>query len=76
MFDKVFKTMIKCTVMCRECPNAAFQAYIDLICFFVCISITSLLNICGHIASVPACSSDTLTNVLPHRNVIPQTQGM
>ena len=23
---------------------------------------------------VPACSSDTLTNVLPHRNAMPQTQ--
>ena len=25
---------------------------------------------------VPACSSDTLTNVLPHRNVMPPTQDM
>ena len=25
---------------------------------------------------VPACSSDTLTNVLPHRNTLPQTQDM
>ena len=33
----------------------------------------SLLNIWGHIATVPACSSDTLTNVLPHRNAMPQT---
>ena len=24
---------------------------------------------------VPACSSSTLTNVLPHRNAMPQTQG-
>ena len=26
--------------------------------------------------TVPACSSDTLTNVLPHRNAMPQTQDM
>ena len=25
---------------------------------------------------MPACSSGTLTNVLPHRNTMPQTQGM
>ena len=33
-----------------------------------------LLNIWGHIATVPVCSSGTLTNVLPHRNPMPQTQ--
>ena len=43
---------------------------------FVCLGLTSLLNIWGHIAKVPACSSFTLTNVLPHRNVMPQTQDM
>ena len=37
---------------------------------------TSLLNIWGHIATVPAGSSGTLTNVLPHRNAIPQTKDM
>ena len=42
-------------------------------CLFVW-GLTSLLNIRGHITTVPACSSDTLTNVLPHRDVIPQTQ--
>ena len=41
---------------------------------FVCLGLTSLLNICGHIATVPARSSGTLTNMLPHRNVMPQTQ--
>ena len=40
------------------------------------VGLRSLLNIWGHIATVPACSSDTLTNVLPHRNAMPQTQGM
>ena len=38
---------------------------------FVCLSLTSLLNMWGHIAAVPACSSDTLTNVLPHTNAMP-----
>ena len=41
---------------------------------FVCLGLTSLLNIWGHITTVPACSSDTLTIVLPHRNAMPQTQ--
>ena len=36
----------------------------------------TFLNIGGHIAIVPACSSGTLTNVLPHRNAMPQTQDM
>ena len=30
----------------------------------------------GHITMVPAYSSGTLTNVLPHRNAMPQTQDM
>ena len=42
--------------------------------FFVCLGLTSLWNIWGHITTVPACSSGTLTNVLPHRNAMPQTQ--
>ena len=41
---------------------------------FVCLGLTSLWNIWGHITTVPACSSGTLTNVLPHRNAMPQTQ--
>ena len=35
--------------------------------------LTSLLNISGHITID---SSGTLTNMLPHRNVMPQTQDM
>ena len=42
--------------------------------FFVCLGLTSLWNIWGHITTVPACRSVTLTNVLPHRNAMPQTQ--
>ena len=38
--------------------------------------LTSLLNILGHIATVLACSSCTLTNVLPHRNAMLRTQDM
>ena len=41
---------------------------------FVCLGLTSLLNNWGHITTVPACSSGT--NVLPHRNAMPQTQDM
>ena len=44
-------------------------------CLFVWV-LTSLLNMWGHITTVPACSSGTLTNVLPHRNAMPQTQDM
>ena len=40
----------------------------------VCSSLTSLWNIWGHITTVPTCSRGTLTNVLPHRNAMPQTQ--
>ena len=34
------------------------------------------LNIRGYIATVPTSSSGTLTNVLTHRNAMPQTQDM
>ena len=40
------------------------------------LGLTSLLNILGHIMTVPACSSGTFPNVLPHRNAMPQTQDM
>ena len=43
---------------------------------FVCWGLMLFLNIWGHIATVPTCSSGTLTNVFPHRNAIPQTQDM
>ena len=48
-----------------------FQIFL---CLFVCLGLTSLWNIWGHITTVPACSSGTLTNVLPYRNAMPQTQ--
>ena len=40
------------------------------------LGLTSLLNILGHITTVPTCSSDTLTNVLLHWNAMPLTQDM
>ena len=46
-----------------------------IVCF-VCWGSMSLLNICGHIAMVPACSSGNLTNVLPYRYAMLQTQYM
>ena len=52
--------------------NTRISHYIK--CLFVCFGLTSLWNIWGHIATVPACSSGILTNVLPQRNVMPQTQ--
>ena len=52
--------------------------FIHFTCFdcflFVCLGLKSLWNIWGHITTVPACSSGTLTNMLPHRNAMPQTQ--
>ena len=38
--------------------------------------LTSFVNIWAHIATVPSCSSGTLTNVLRHRNAVPQTQNI
>ena len=40
------------------------------------LGLTSLLFIWGHIATVPACRSGALTNVLQHRNAMPQTKDM
>ena len=51
-------------------------SYFCFICFFVCMGLTSLLNILGHITTVPVCGSGNLTNVLPHRNAMLQTQDM
>ena len=50
--------------------------YLQCIYILFVLRLTSLLNIGGHITTVSACSSDTLTNVLPHRNAMPQTQDM
>ena len=40
------------------------------------LGLMSLLNIGGHVTMVLACSSGTLTNMVPHRNAMPQTQAM
>ena len=55
-----------------ELSKATFLSISILFCFV--FGLTSLLNIWGHIEKVPACSSGTLTNVLPHRNAMLQTQ--
>ena len=47
-----------------------------LMFLFVCWGLTSRLNISDYIATVSAYSSGTLTNVLPHRNAMPQTQDI
>ena len=49
----------------------AYSIYLIIYAYlFVCLGFR------GHIATVPACSIDTLTNVLPPRNAMPQTQDM
>ena len=53
-----------------------WKQHFSIICLFVCLGLTSLWNIWGHITTVPACNSGTLTNVLPHRNAMPQTQDI
>ena len=40
----------------------------------ICEQIKLALFVCLSIATVPACSSGTLTNMMPHRNAMPQTQ--
>ena len=40
------------------------------------LGFTSPLNILGHIATVFTCRSCAMTNVLPHKNAMPQTQDM
>ena len=54
----------------EDVANLKSGPFYDLVCW----GLTSLLNIWGHIVTVPACSSGT--NVLPHRNAMPQTQDM
>ena len=67
------------TLLCSGCPTGALENV--PLCLFVCLfarsGLTSLLNmIWGHTTTVPDCSSGTLTNVLPHRNTMQQTQDM
>ena len=52
------------------------HVYLQCIYILFVLRLTSFLNIGGHFTTVPACSSGTLTNVLPHRNAMPQTQDM
>ena len=52
------------------------NSVVYFVCFLFVLGLTSLWNIWGHITTVPACSSGTLTNLLPHRNAMPQTQDL
>ena len=55
--------------------NGPYRRYFteQKVIMWKCLCLTSLFNIWGHITTVPACSSGTLTNVLPHRNAMLQT---
>ena len=64
-------TSISCLQSQLESVNIRIQWIL-----FVCLGLTSLLYIWGRIAIVPACSSGILTNVMPHRNTMPQSQDM
>ena len=46
------------------------------VCLSVCFGFNPAFKHLVHIATVPACSSGTLINVLSHRNAMPQTQDM
>ena len=52
----------------RTCMHKMVSKLYEWVCWdlilFVCFGITSHFNIWGHIATVPVCSSGTLTNVL------------
>ena len=49
-----------------DMPQSSLMATGQPLHVFVYWGKTSLLNNRGHITTVPACSSGTLTNVLPH----------
>ena len=57
------------------CPSVCILSF-SVVFLSLCWGLTSLLNIWGHIATVPGCNSGSLTNVLSHRNAMPQTQVM
>ena len=62
---------LNCTICNEKVVNSQCLSL-----FVVCLGLTSLLNIWGHIATVPTCSSGTLSNVLPHWMAMTQTQDM
>ena len=70
------RTIIKMVLIAYLICLALWYKFVSESCLlFVCLGLTSILNIWGHIATVATCSR-YLTNVLPHRNAIPQTQDM
>ena len=68
---QAFKGFMKFTLVSRRVAIGKYQRPKE----FKTVYIYNI-NLKGHIATVRACSSGTLTNVLPHRNVMPQTQNM
>ena len=77
----IMKISISCLFLKKlPYPKRKYGRVIVMIIYdsmrLVCLGLTSILNIWGHSATVPACSSDTLTNVQPHRNAMSQTQDM
>ena len=69
MYYECFNSLAACI---RGLASTSFAELTEKM-MFVCWGLMSLLNIWGHIATVATCSSGTLTNVLPHRNAMPQT---
>ena len=57
-----------CRCVIHWCGKSHWNTQIPIL--FVCLGLTSLLNIWGHIATVPARKCGTLINALPHRNVM------
>ena len=62
-------------LICHRFSSKIMWSIVCLFCLFV-LGWKSLLIIWGHITTVPACNSVTLTKVLPHRNAMSQTQDM
>ena len=57
-------------------PNYFSNQFIKKQNLSVCGGLTKLFNIVGHTMTVHPCSSGTFINMLPHRNVMQQAQGM
>ena len=67
-------TSTKAALISSTTDSTVYIVCGSVLYMFVCLGLTSLWNISGHITTVPACSSGTLTNVLPHRNAMPKSQ--
>ena len=64
-----------CCVFISAATRLILYVYLNYVVFCLFVGVgRGFQNIWVHIATVPACSSGTLTNVLPHWNAIPQAQ--